>query len=522
MSHRAITFATFLLAAVVLLPAPGLAAVRCEDLAQLSLSAATVTSARMVPAGGFALPGPGRNTAAQQQLFGKLPPFCRVMVTANPARDSDIKIEVWLPESGWNGKFQAVGEGGLAGFIPYALMAQALAEGYATSGTDTGHVGNNADFMPAHPDKLIDFAYRSTHEMAVAGKAVIGAFYDSAPRWSYYNACSGGGRHALTSAQRYPDDFHGIVAGAATWNQARLDAARIGVNLTVNRTPESRIPPGKYPMIHDAVLKACDGSDGVTDGVIENPGTCNFDYSTLACKGADGPSCLTAPQVESAKVLTSPFRDQGTGKVLLEAHLRPGAELQWGTLGGPEPLANSLARVRNFHLKDPAWEFRLVNIAADIERAARMDNGLLASDNFNLKPFFDRGGKLLMWHGWSDPQVPAQNSIIFFENVLKTVGARAQASIALFMLPGVLHCGGGPGPDTFDKMAAISKWVEQGQKPVRIVASHLTDGKADRTRPLCPFGQVARYGGVGNTNDATNFSCVAASTIGKDQPPTLR
>ena len=183
-------------------------------------------------------------------------------------------------------------------------------------------------------------------------------------------------------------------------------------------------------MIHAAVLQACDGTDGVKDGVIENPRACKFDYATLACKAADGPSCLTAPQVESAKVLTSPFRDQATGRVLLAAHLWPGTELQWGTLGGPEPLANSLARVRNFHLKDPAWEFRLGNIAADIERAARMDNGLLASDDFNLKPFFDRGGKLIMWHGWSDPQVPAENSIMFFNSVLKTVGAHANDSMA--------------------------------------------------------------------------------------------
>ena len=233
------------------------------------------------------------------------------MVTSKPSSDSDIRIEVWLPESGWNGKFQAVGDGGLAGSIPFALMAPALAAGYATAGTDTGHVGGNADFMPAHPEKLIDFAYRSTHEMAVTGKAVIAAFYGNAPIWSYYNACSGGGRHALTSAQRYPVDFQGIVAGAASWNQARLDAGRVGVNLTVNRTPESRIPASKYPMIHDAVLRACDDADGVKDGVIENPRACHFDYATLACQGADGPSCLTAPQLESAKTMTSPFQGPG-------------------------------------------------------------------------------------------------------------------------------------------------------------------------------------------------------------------
>jgi feruloyl esterase len=182
------------------------------------------------------------------------------------------------------------------------------------------------------------------------------------------------------------------------------------------------------------------------------------------------------------------------------------------SLGGPEPLKNSLARVRNFHLKDPSREPRLTSIAADVERTARIDGGLVASDNFNLKPFFESGGTLLVWHGWSDPEVPAENSIIYFRNVLTTIGAGAESSIALFLLPGVSHCGGGPGPVTFDKVAPISAWVERRRKPTRLVASHVTDGKVDRTRPLCPFGQVARYGGTGDTKDAANFSWVAAST----------
>jgi tannase/feruloyl esterase len=494
--------------AFLLRAAPGVAA-PCDDLTRLPLANAAVTSAVMVPAGAFAPPG-GAGRGAAAPPYQKLPAFCRAMVTSKPSSDSDIKIEVWLPAAGWNRKFQAVGQGGLAGFIPYADMAEALAGGYATAGTDTGHVGGSADFMPAHPEKLVDFAYRSIHEMAATGKAVINGFYGNAPARSYFNGCSGGGRHGLTSAQRYPDDFHGILAGASTWNQARLDAARIGVNMTVNRTPESEIPASKYPMIHDAVLQACDGLDGVKDGVLENPTKCPFDYATLTCKGSDGSACLTAAQVESAKALTSDLKDPATGSVIFEgAHLWPGSELEWATLGGPEPLANSVARVRNFHLKDPRWVFQLSNVPADVERATRMDNGLLASNNFNLKPFFDRGGKLVMYHGWRDPQVPAQNSVIYYNNVLKTVGKSAENSVALFMIPGMLHCSGGPGTDTFDKMGAITEWVEQGKKPARLVASHRTNGQADRTRPLCPVGQVAKYSGTGSTNDDANFSCVA-------------
>jgi feruloyl esterase len=195
--------------------------------------------------------------------------------------------------------------------------------------------------------------------------------------------------------------------------------------------------------------------------------------------------------------------------VLFEGHLWPGSELEWDTLGGPEPLDNALIRLRNITFKDSKWDFRRFNVVTDVELADEVDNGLLASRNFNLKPFFDRGGKLLMWHGWSDPQVTPQNSIAYYENVLKTVGKSADNSIALFMLPGVYHCDGGPGPDAFDKMAAMSAWVERGSKPTRMIASHITNGKVDRTRPLCPFGQVAKYKGSGDPNDASSFACEA-------------
>jgi feruloyl esterase len=365
--------------------------------------------------------------------------------------------------------------------------------------------------MPEHPEKLVDFAHRAIHEMAVTAKIVVNTHYGSAPKWSYFNGCSGGGRAGLANAQRYPDDFQGIVSGAGSWNPMRMDAARVGVNRTVNRTLESAIPPSKYEMIHNAVLQDCDALDVVKDGVIENPTKCNFDYASLACKSGDGLSCLTAPQVESAKVLTSPLKHPSTGAVLFEGHLWPGTELEWNTLGGLQPLSNALIRLRNITFKNSKWHPRQFNIATDVDLAEKLDNGLLASNNFDLKPFFDRGGKLLMYHGWADPQVTPQNSIIFYKNVLSTVGKSAENSIALFMLPGVSHCAGGPGPDRFDKMAAISQWVEQGQTPARIVASHLTDGKVDRTRPLCPFDQVAKYKGTGDTNDATNFSCVAES-----------
>jgi feruloyl esterase len=477
----------------------------CDDLTKLVLPTATVTGAELVAAGAFAPPGGGRGNAANQ--YSTLPAFCRATLTLRPSADSDIKVELWLPIQ-WNGRFQAVGQGGMAGSIPYPQLAAAIAEGYAAAGTDTGHVGNNANFMPAHPEKLIDFAYRAVHEMAVRGKAVIAAHYGNAPVKAYFNGCSGGGRHALTSAQRYPDDFDGIVAGASSWNSMRMDAARVAMNRIVNRSPESAIPASKYPAIHEAVLQACDGLDGVRDGVLENPNKCSFDYASLLCKGGETASCLTAPQVESAKALTSPLRHPVTGAVLFDARLSPGAELEWGTLGGPDPLDNALIRLSNITYKDPKWDPRQFKVETDVELADRLDNGLLASRNANLKPFFDRGGKLLMYHGWADPQVTPQNSVTYYRNVLQTVGKNADNSITLFMLPGVYHCTGGPGPDAFDKMTAIQQWVEQGKKPTRIIASSVKDGVVVRTRPLCPFGQVAKYSGKGSTDDAANFACV--------------
>ncbi len=262
------------------------AAAACEDLVRLGRPATAVTIAQTVAAGAFTPPGgPGGGRGGAAQLYPRLPAFCRVAATLTPSSDSDIKVEVWLPVSGWNGKFQAVGNGGMAGTIPYPAMAAALNAGYATAGTDTGHVGNNADFVPGHPEKLVDFAYRAIHEMTVASKAVIQAHYGGPPKRSYFNGCSQGGRQGITSAQRYPEDFDGIVAGASAWNSMRMHGARMAVNLTMNRTPDSAIPASKYQAIHNAVLQACDGRDGVKDGVIENPTACRFDFKSLAVPG---------------------------------------------------------------------------------------------------------------------------------------------------------------------------------------------------------------------------------------------
>jgi feruloyl esterase len=490
----------------------------CESLATLALPHAKVDSAQEVARGAFAAPGGrGRDAAAGRGEGGRgpapnpyadTPAFCRVSATLSPSSDSEINAEVWLPSSVWNGKYQAVGGGGWAGAISYPAMASAVAAGYATASTDTGHTGGTADFARGHPEKLIDFGYRAIHETTVFAKPIIDAFYGSAPKVSFFNGCSTGGRQAITEAQRYPNDFDAIVAGASAWDGMRMHALRVAVSQIVNSNPDGVIPPGKLPMIHAAVLDACDALDGVKDGVIENPLQCHFDYAKLACKGADAPDCLTPGQVESAKALTSPLKDSRTGKVLDERHLWPGSELGWATLGGATPLGLSTSGLANILYKDPHWDWHTFEVSKGLEQAAQADGGALFSGDPNLKPFFDHGGRLLMYHGWTDQQVTPQTSTIYYDKVVKTVGKDAAAKgIALYMVPGMNHCQGGAGTDTFDKMAAIEGWVATGSAPKQIIASHRTAGKADKTRPLCRFPEVAKYKGTGDTNDAANFAC---------------
>ena len=520
---------------VVLASQPSQAAT-CDSLTSLPLSNAHVLSAQMVAAGAFTPPpapgrggrgaapaegegvpaagraarGGGRGNATNP--FAALPAFCRVSAMLMPSSDSDIRIEVWLPEAAtWNGKFQAVGNGGWAGTIAYPAMAAALAAGYATTSTDTGHVGNTASFALGHPEKVIDFGYRAVHEMTVQAKALVNGYYTSAPKYSYFNGCSLGGRQGITEAQRYPADFDGIVAGAVAWGGMDRFAGVVINNSAMQRTSGAYIPPEKYPAVHDAVLEACDGLDGVKDGVLENPLACHFDPKVLQCKaGDDTVSCLTAAQVQTAKMIYAPARDPKSGAVLTGG-LMPGTELQWATLYGPQPYGNAADPLKYLVMKDATWDPGTFNPATDIERARRADpDNVLKSADPNLKAFFDRGGKLFMYQGFADPQVTSDNAIRYHQMVLDKVGRGAEGkSIELFMVPGMYHCQGGPGADTFDKMAAVSHWVEQGRAPERIKASHLTDGRVDRTRPLCVFPKVAKWNGTGSTDDETNFSCVA-------------
>lgn len=496
-----------LLLAVGLLSIPVWGAT-CESLASLALPEAHITLAQPVAAGAFIPPGENRGGPPLAVPYKDLPAFCRVAATLTPSSDSDIKVEVWLPASGWNGEFQAVGNGGWAGVISYSAMAEALHDGYATASTDTGHVGGTGSFALGHPEKLIDFGYRAVHEMTVRAKSVIAAYYGSAPRISYWNGCSTGGRQGLKEAQKFPADYDGIVAGAAANPRTHLSSWQIWLAQGVLEK-QNYIPPSKYPVIHKAVVEACDARDGLKDGLIEDPTRCHFDPKTIECKAGDEPTCLTAGQVEAARRMYEAPKNPRTSERVYFG-VEPGSELGWSMLArGPEPFSAATDQFRYVVFKNPAWDWHTFKLDGDVALADKIDDDTINAVDPDMKAFLAHGGKLLMYHGWADPGVPPMASVSFFKTAEDSMGGEAKVgdSMRLFMVPGMGHCGGGEGPNQFDMMSAMTAWREKGQAPERIIASRKVDGKTVRTRPLCVYPAVAKYKGSGSVDDASNFAC---------------
>jgi feruloyl esterase len=285
----------------------------------------------------------------------------------------------------------------------------------------------------------------------------------------------------------------------------RRNAWALSLAVRTFKDPQSRIPPEKYPMIHQAVLSACDAQDGLKDGLISEPERCHVDFAALECKGADGPACLTHAQVESAEAIISPARS-ASGEVLFP-RLEPGTELRWGRLaGGPEPGELFLDQFRYLVYPDTHWDWHTFELERDAAKAHATNKDVLEL-NPQLTGFAQHGGKLLIYHGWADQQVSPGASIQFYESATRLGPKPADGWIRLFMAPGMAHCAGGEGPSEFDALGALEHWVEQGSAPAQILASHRTAGQVDRTRPLCPYPQVARYKGSGSIDDAANFAC---------------
>jgi feruloyl esterase len=484
------------------------AAGACGDLAKVALPHAAITAAALVPAGAFK-----SDVQGEAGAFSALPAFCRVAATLSPTRDSHINIEVWLPASAWNGKFQAVGNGAFSGAIAYPAMGRALARGYAAASTDTGHVGNTASFALGHPEKLIDFGWRAVHEMTVAAKAIVTTHYGAAPKFSYWNGCSAGGRQAMVEAQRFPADFDGIIAGSPGLDWTGRAAQVVRVAQALDGNPAARLLQPERQLLHRAVVEACDALDGVKDGLLENPTRCTFDPAVLQCKSAGQTGCLSAPQVETARLIYS-------------SGLLPGSELGWTDMGWTASArATGLDQFRFIVFANPAWDVQQFDVRADIARANTVSGDVVNALDSNLKPFLNRGGKLIQYHGWSDPQISPASSVQYYARASEANGGAAavSASYRLFLAPGMGHCGGGEGPNAFDMVAALEQWVEKGKAPDRIEASHATagiGGRVDRTRPLCPYPQEAVYKGSGSIDEAASFECRATTAVTWTVPRT--
>jgi len=391
-------------------------------------------------------------------------------------------------------------------------MVSALQEGYAVASNDTGHKGTGADgsFASGHPEKLLDFGSRAVHEMVVQSKTIVGKFYGRAPKFSYWNGCSTGGRQGLMEAQRYPEDFDGIAAGAPANYWTHQLAGTVGAAQATHKDQPGNLPAEKLSLLHDAVLRQCDTLDGVKDGVLNNPTACRFDPKTLECKGADGPGCLTQMQVEGARLMYSGAINPRTNQQTYPG-MAFGSELGWDPANGLQPFPIAESYFRYVVFKDPSWDYRKLNFDSDVALTDKTDDGLINAINPNLQPFFAHGGKLIQYHGWNDQQISPFNSVNYFKSVQERLGgaSKTDASYRLFMAPGMGHCGGSQGPNQLNPMGALERWRESNIAPTQITAMHSINGVVDMVRPLCPYPQVAVYKGSGSTNDAANFPCKA-------------
>jgi Tannase and feruloyl esterase len=513
-------------------------AASCEKVAKISLPNATVTSAEVVAPGSFRPSSSVMPWAAQADaLYRSLPAFCRVRVESHPSSDSDIKIEVWLPLKGWNGKLQGRGNGGFAGEIDYFTLAIAMREGYATTATDTGHAasGTDARWALGHPEKVTDFGYRAIHEMTQDAKLVVKQFYGKHPlQHAYFASCSNGGRQALMEAQRFPGDYDGIIAGAPANYWTHLVTSAIWQLQATMNDSASYIPAAKLPAIAKAVDAACDAQDGTADGIIDDPRKCRFDPSAILCKADDSNSCLTSAQATALKKIYAGPSD-ADGKQIYPG-LLPGAEEGpggWGLwITGSEPGKSLMQMFGTGFFSDMVfeksdWNFRDANISEIVKAAdAKLAQTLNATDP-NLSAFKARGGKLTLYHGWNDPAISAINTVNYYQSVVDVMGEDGFDSFArVYMVPGMQHCADGVGPDSFGEngpwpnvtdphqslQLSLEQWVEKGTAPKEIVATKfsgpLSSGHAEMTRPLCAYPKVAKYESTGDLNSAASFVCV--------------
>lgn len=503
------------------------AKVECAGLIKLTFEGNTIiTAAAPVAAGAFVTP-------SGQTLAG-LPAFCRVIGVSRPTSDSNINFEVWLPSSSWNGKFLSSGEGGYAGTLNYTRsgldggLDNLIRRGYATASTDTGHVSTDSNWAIGHPEKVIDYAYRSKHLVTVAAKGLVAAFYGRPATHTYFNSCSNGGRQGLMEVQRYPEDYDGVVVGAP-WNFQSHSNAGFVWDAQALSTAGAAIPASKLPAIHAAAIAACDATDGLADSLIENPNTCAFKPATLLCQGAENDQCLTEAQVTALQKLYDGPKNPRTGASIYSGWAR-GGELGWArSVVGRDVTNLGRTYFSNLVFQNPKWDYGTFNFDSDMAFAESKVGKFADAIEPNLSAAKRRGVKIIQYHGWNDQTLQPGNSPAYYERVTAAMGglANTQDFYRLFMVPGMTHCYFGPGASSFggvgqqspptrdalhDIQTALENWVENGVAPNQLIATKYVDDAAQTTavkltRLLCPYPSVARYKPSGNPNDAGSFVC---------------
>ena len=510
---KRIAAASLLLSGVVRFTASAQQPDACERLARVSLSNASITSVTAVGAGTFAPPAGRRGSS---EPFKDLPAFCRITTTTPIPPSSEAKTEIWLPASGWTHELQPAGGGFYGGGMPYARMREILRSGHATAGSDSAITGGAQDLALVHPEKMNNLANQPHHVMIEQAKALSAAFYGAAPLVTFMDECGGGGsRDVLGVVQRWPNDLDAAAATGATNYGTHHGLAQMWLYWATHNDTASYIPSEKYPVIHHAAVEACDAKDGVKDGVIEDPPHCKFDPGTLLCKGADGPSCLTAPQVAGVRRIYETPHHTRTGTALY-GPMVPGSELSWEDMTArPRPYAYAETFYRLFVFRDPNWDYKTFtpDFAADVDRADAPQNLPMNATDANIAPFVDHGGKLLMMGGWNDDLGPG-NNVMYYENVVRTIGAaKARAGVRLFMVPGMHHCLGLEYASTykvdFDLPAAVTQWKTTNTAPDQIVVTTTRKGQPPQRRLVCAYPKVSQYKGKGAVDDPANYVCKA-------------
>jgi len=485
----------------------------CASLRSMSIPNVTISAAELVSPP--ASTGRGAPTAPPAAGTGRaaptgpaapaLPEYCRVRLLLTPSSDSHINAELWLPSTTWNGRFMAVGNGGFGGSIQgFAEMQNALRLGYATSGNDTGHDtevdGPNGMFALGHPEKIVDFAYRAMHEMTATSKSIIQQFYGRPQQYSYYKGCSTGGRQGAMNAQRYPEDFDGIIAGALANRHIQMHTAGVARSIELARHPDGQISPATAQMVTQAVLKAC---DTMKEGFLTNPRACTFDFKKLACApGATASdSCLTPAQLTTVETYYGGLHNS-KGDLIFSGQ----------ALGNPLPALRGATdqpgggfdTVRIWGFQNASYDWHQFDLDRDMP-IINSKVGFVDAVDPDLSKFKAHGGKLLLYAGWSDTGITPENTVLYYENLKKKMGPQDDFA-RLFMVPGMGHCRGGDGPNTFDTIGAMEAWREKGVTPTQLTGFN---PQTSLTRPICSYPQYTKYKGTGNIKDAANWTCAA-------------